>query len=250
MTAPKSILIGGITGGIGSAIAKSLHENGFHIAGFARNEEKLNDLKQHLSDIETFQADATDPDSLGQAFNQAFQLMGSIDVYIHAIGSIIIKPAHLTSTEHWMQTLQINLSSAFFAMKEAITAMQKQNKGSVLYFSSTAAQIGIANHEAIAASKGGIEAMVRSAAATYANRNIRFNCIAPGLTNTNLAKPITSNPAALAISKKMCPLNDIAQPEDIASLAQWLISDSAKYITGQCFTVDGGLSSTTPKPKA
>ena len=133
MTASKSILIGGITGGIGSAIAKTLHENGFHIAGFARNEEKLNDLKQHLSDIETFQADATDPDSLGQAFNQAFQLMGSIDVYIHAIGSIIIKPAHLTSTEHWMQTLQINLSSAFFAMKEAITAMQKQNKGSVLF---------------------------------------------------------------------------------------------------------------------
>ena len=115
---------------------------------------------------------------------------------------LLLKPAHLTSTEHWMQTIQLNLSSAFFAMKEAIVAMQKQNYGALVFYSSTAAQIGIANHEAIAASKGGIEAMVRSAAATYSNRNLRFNCIAPGLTDTNLAKPITSNPTALAISKK------------------------------------------------
>lgn len=245
----KNILIGGITGGIGSSVANLLNKEGHSIVGFARDEEKLNDFNQQHPNIQTIQAEATDPDSVKTAFEKASLLMGSVDAYIHAIGSIIIKPAHLTSTEHWIQTLQLNLSSAFFAMKEAIIAMQKQNHGTLVFYSSTAAQIGIANHEAIAASKGGIEAMVRSAAASYSNRHIRFNCIAPGLTDTNLAKPITSNPAALAISKKMCPLNDIAHPEDIASLTQWLISDHAKFITGQCFTVDGGLSSTAPKPR-
>ena len=118
------------------------------------------------------------------------------------------------------------------------------------FYSSTAARIGIPNHEAIAASKAGIEALVRSAAASYSNRNIRFNCIAPGLTDTDLAKPITSNPQALEISKKMSPLNAIAQPDDIASLTAWLASDAAKFVTGQCFTVDGGLSATVPKPRA
>lgn len=250
MVKPKNILIGGITGGIGSSLANILQKEGHSLVGFARNEEKLSQINHQFPAIQTLQAEATDPESLKIAFEKALLLMGSIDAYVHAIGSIIIKPAHLTSTEHWMQTIQLNLSSAFFAMKEAIVAMQKQNHGALVFYSSTAAKIGIANHEAIAASKGGIEAMVRSAAATYSNRNLRFNCIAPGLTDTNLAKPITSNPTALAISKKMCPLNDIAKPEDIASLTQWLISDRARFITGQCFTVDGGLSSTTPKPKA
>ena len=122
----KNILIGGITGGIGSSVANLLNKEGHSIVGFARDEEKLNDFNQQHPNIQTIQAEATDPDSVKTVFEKASLLMGSVDAYIHAIGSIIIKPAHLTSTEHWIQTLQLNLSSAFFAMKEAIIAMQKQ----------------------------------------------------------------------------------------------------------------------------
>tara|TARA_B100001093_G_scaffold173622_2_gene166494 strand:+ start:7180 stop:7932 length:753 start_codon:yes stop_codon:yes gene_type:complete len=250
MDTQKNILIGGITGGIGHALAEQLIGDQHNVFGFARNEAGLQSLQETLPSAGSYCADATDPNQLADAFKEAADSMGSIDAYVHAIGSIIIKPAHLTSDQDWQNTLGQNLSSAFYALKEAVKVMQRQNKGSVVFFSSTAAQIGIANHEAIAASKGGIEAMVRSAAATYSSRKIRFNSIAPGLTDTGLAKPITSNPQALEISKKMCPLNAIAAPQDIASLAKWLISDSAQFVTGQCFTVDGGLSSTTPKPRA
>ena len=83
--------------------------------------------------------------------------------------------------------------------------MNKQNSGSCLFFSTSAAQAGIANHEAIAAAKGGIEAMVRSAAATYASRNIRVNAIAPSLTDTPLASPMTQNPQMLEATKKNAP---------------------------------------------
>ena len=108
---------------------------------------------------------------------------------------------------------------------------------------------GIANHEAIAAAKGGIDAMVRSAAATYAPRGLRINAIAPSLTDTPLASPMTSHPQTLEISKQMHPLGDIARPHDIASLAEWLLSDHARFVTGQIITVDGGLSTIVPKPK-
>jgi NAD(P)-dependent dehydrogenase (short-subunit alcohol dehydrogenase family) len=226
MDTQKNILIGGITGGIGSSVAKLLSSQGHTVSGYARSEDQLTALKSEHPNIHT------------------------LCVYVHAIGSIIIKPAHLTNQTQWLDTLNLNLSSAFYALKEAVAIMQKQSSGSLIFYSSTAARIGIPNHEAIAASKAGIEALVRSAAATYSNRNVRFNCIAPGLTDTNLAKPITSNPQALEISKKMSPLNAIAQPDDIANLTAWLASDSAQFVTGQCFTVDGGLSATVPKPRA
>ena len=249
MTALKNILIGGITGGIGSAVARHLTKQNHTVFGYARSSDRLDRLKSELPNILTTNCNATDTSELAQTFKEATESMGSIDVYIHAIGTILLKPAHLTQEKQWQDTLDINLSSAFYSLKESVSIMQSQGKGALLFYSSTAAQIGIANHEAIAASKAGIEALVRSAAATYSNRNIRFNCIAPGLTDTELAKPITNNPQALEISKKMAPLNAIARPEDIASLSSWLISDDAKFVTGECFTVDGGLSKVVPKLK-
>ena len=87
------------------------------------------------------------------------------------------------------------------------------------------------------------------AAATYAPRGLRINAIAPSLTDTPLAGPMTSNPKMLEISKRMHPLGDIARPDDIASLAEWLLSANARFVTGQIFTIDGGISTIVPKPK-
>ena len=240
----------GITGGIGSALARLLSSKNHLIYGFARSEDNLKNLKDELTGINVEKCDATNHNELKNVFKKANDEMGSIDAYVHAIGSILIKPAHLTANEQWINTLNINLNTAFYGLKESVNIMQKQNSGAVVFFSSTAAKIGIPNHEAIAASKAGIEALVRSAAATYSNRNIRFNSIAPGLTDTNLSRPITSSPQALEISKKMCPLNSIGDANDVASLASWLISDDAKFVTGESFTIDGGLSNTASKPRA
>lgn len=246
---PKTIIIGGISGGIGSHLAKILSQSGIHVLGFARDTTRLNQLTTELPTISVESCDATDPDSLNQYFESIRTHHGPIDAYVHAIGSILIKPAHLTSDEDWSSTIQVNLSTAFYALRAVTKQMSRQGNGCCLFFSSTAAQVGIANHEAIAAAKGGIEAMVRSAAATYASRGVRINAIAPTLTDTPLAASMTSNPNMLKVSKEMHPLGDIARPEDIASLAAWLLSDHAQLVTGQTFTLDGGLSSIVPKPK-
>lgn len=249
MTNTKNHLIGGVTGGIGSALAQALHAQGHRVAGFARDSEKLEALADQLgSPVRS--CEATDPESIASAIEALHEELGSIDSYTHAIGSIFLKPAHLTSNEDWLRTIQINLHSAFYALRIISKIMSKQGHGSCLFFSTAAAQTGIANHEAIAAAKGGIEAMVRSAAASYASRGIRINAIAPSLTDTPLSQPIVGNEKALEISKSMHPLGAIAQPADVASLAAWLHSDQAKFATGQTYVLDGGISTIVPKPKA
>ena len=92
--------------------------------------------------------------------------------------------------------------------------------------------------------------MVRSAAASYSSRGIRINAIAPSLTDTPLSQAIVGNPQALEISKRMHTLDSIAEAGDIASLAAWLHSDNAQFVTGQTYVVDGGISTIVPKPKA
>ena len=234
----KTVIIGGITGGIGSALAQQLSARGDTVAGFSRS-----------GTDGAAACDASDAQALADYCKQAVSAHGRIDAYVHAIGSIYLKPAHLTAVEDWMHVINQNLSSAFYAMRAMLPILQKQGAGRMLFFSSVAAEVGLANHEAIAAAKGGLTAMVRSAAATYAPRGIRINAIAPSLTDTPLSSPITSNEQALKISQQMHPLGAINTADTVASLAAWLLSESAQQVTGQVFVMDGGLSSIVPKPK-
>ena len=245
----KYHLIGGITGGIGSELAVKLGAEGDCVAGYARKAAD-GDSFSPQDEFMLKTCDATDPKALETVINEFQKDLGSIDSYTHAIGSIYLRPAHLTLVEDWLQTIQTNLSSAFYALRSVTKIMAKQGHGSCLFFSTAAAQTGIANHEAIAAAKGGIEAMVRAAAASYASRGLRINAIAPSLTDTPLSQAIVGSEQALEISKRMHPAGAIGEASDVASLAAWLHSDQAKFVTGQTFVIDGGISKIVPKPKA
>ena len=249
MNQVKNHLIGGITGGIGSELAVKLDAEGDSVAGYARK-AAVGDSFSPQDGFMLKTCDATDPDALETVINEFQKDLGSIDSYTHAIGSIYLRPAHLTPVEDWLQTIQTNLSSAFYALRSVTKIMSKQGQGSCLFFSTAAAQTGIANHEAIAAAKGGIEAMVRAAAASYATRGLRINAIAPSLTDTPLSQAIVGSEQALEISKRMHPTGAIGEASDVASLAAWLHSDQAKFVTGQTFVIDGGISKIVPKPKA
>ncbi|MBN8558433.1 MAG: SDR family oxidoreductase, partial [Burkholderiales bacterium] len=113
--------------------------------------------------------------------------------------------------------------------------------GSIVLCATAAARTGLANHEAIAAAKGGVMGLALSAAATYAGRNIRVNCVAPGLIDTPLAARITSNEAALKASASLHALGRIGRPEDVASGITWLLDPENSWVTGQVIGIDGGL---------
>ena len=104
-----------------------------------------------------------------------------------------------------------------------------------------AARTGFVNHEAIAAAKGGVIGLTLSAAATYAPRNIRVNCAAPGLVDTPLAARITSNEAAMKASAAMHALGRIGRADDVASGIAWLLDPENNWVTGQILGIDGGL---------
>lgn len=129
---------------------------------------------------------------------------GRLDGVANCVGSLLLKPAHLTSAAEWHATLATNLGSAFATVRAAARAMMKTG-GSIVLVSSVAARLGLANHEAIAAAKAGVGGLVISAAAAYAARGIRVNAVAPGMVRTPLTARLTQSEAALKRSMVWLP---------------------------------------------
>jgi NAD(P)-dependent dehydrogenase (short-subunit alcohol dehydrogenase family) len=248
--APQPVaLIAGITGGIGADVARRLTAAGWQVAGYARGAEKIAALQSELPALHLIEADATQPAAVEAAVQSTVARFGRIDAYVHAVGSILIKPAHLTRLDEWQRVIDLNLNSAFYGLKSAVVPMQAQGGGSIVLISSVAAQAGLPNHEAIAAAKGGINGLVLAAAATYAPRSIRVNAVAPGLVDTPLAAPLLASEPAREMSAKMHPLGKVGRAANIGSLIAWLVTPDADWVTGQIWSVDGGMAHLRPKPK-
>jgi NAD(P)-dependent dehydrogenase (short-subunit alcohol dehydrogenase family) len=185
--------------------------------------------------------DAADPDAVDVVADAAVTALGGLDGIVNCAGSLLLKPAHLTSTADWQATLAANLTSAFGCVRAA-GRLLKADGGSVVLLSSAAARIGLANHEAIAAAKAGVIGLALSAAATYARQRIRFNVVAPGLVRTPLTRGLVASELAEKASVGMHPLGRLGEPEDVARAIVFLLDPAQGWITGQVLGVDGGLA--------
>lgn len=236
--APVTWIIGA-TSGIGQALATRLASR-TQLVLSARTEATLTTVAGDLGAL-ALPVDATQPESIQHALTQILNTYGRIDQVVLAVGSILLKSAHRTSLDEWHATITQNLHTAFYVTRAVTEKMQRQAEGgSILFFSTAAAQIGFASHEAIAAAKAGVEGLARATAASYAARNIRVNVIAPGLVDTQLARGITSNPAALEASRQMHPLGRIGTADEVAQIAEVVLF--SPWMTGQVVVIDGGLS--------
>lgn len=242
----KRFAVLGATGAVGSSLARKLVADGYQVCLGARNAQKLAEIGAELN-CDTCQVTADNPQSVEDCLKQAAG-DGTLIGVANCIGSVLLKPAHLTTDEEWLQTLQVNLFSSFATVRAAAKLMRKEG-GSVVLVSSAAAEIGLANHEAIAAAKAGIVGLVKSASATYANRGIRFNCISPGLVRSEMTRKLWESEAAAQTSAQMHALGRLGEPEDIAAAMAFLMHPDHNWITGQAIGVDGGLGSVLTRAK-
>lgn len=246
-TTTPSALIFGAAGGIGAALSKRLRGQGWNLALASRDTAGgLTALAGEL-DAAAVSSDARELASVEAAFGVAQEKFGRIDGVVNCVGSILLKPAHLTTPDEWSHTIATNLTSSFNILRAAAARMMRNGGGSIVLLSSAVAQRGMINHEAIAAAKAGIVGLAQSAAATYARYNIRVNCVAPGLTRTPLTATLTTNEASLKASTALHPLGRIGEPREIASAIAWLLDPEQSWVTGQVIAVDGGLSSVQPR---
>ena len=237
----RSYLIVGGSSDIGIILCRDLLEEGAAVTLLARDSSRLAEFPE--GKVGKFIGDANDEDLVKEAVLSAISAgNGRLDGVVHLVGSFAVRPPHAMSLEAFEQVITTNLSSAFVTLSIACKQMLRNGGGRVVFTSSVAGSLGLANHEAIAAAKGGVESMVRSAAATYSKRGIRVNAVAPGLTDTRLSRPITSSSATKEAAVGMIPLKRINEPEEVSSTIQWLLTDAPDNITGQVFHLDGGMS--------
>jgi NAD(P)-dependent dehydrogenase (short-subunit alcohol dehydrogenase family) len=238
-------LITGASGGIGHALAHLLQTRGCRVAAVGRDADRLADVEATLRIV----ADTTTPEGATLAITTCQDALGAAPTLLaHCVGSTLIAPLHRTGAAAYRDLMRVNLDSAVFMLQAWIGALQG-GPGAAVFASSVVARIGVANHEAIAAAKGGVEALVRSAAATYAAQGLRLNAVAPGMTETPLTAGMLKNPAMREGAGRQYPLGGVQTAEQVAEVMAWLLGDGAARLTGQVLAVDGGFTTVRPLVK-
>lgn len=238
----------GATGGIGSALSRRLAASDARLLLAARDVGKLEELADTLG-AQRHAVDATRFEQVEACVARAVELFGRLGGVANCVGSVLLKPAHLTKEDEFNGTLALNLGSAFAAVRAGARAMMKAG-GSIVLVSSAAARVGLVNHEAIAAAKGGVSGLVLAAAATYARYNIRVNAVAPGLVRTPATESITQNEVSERVSIAMHAAGRLGTPGDVASVMAWLLNPRNDWVTGQVLGIDGGLSTVRTRVSA
>jgi 3-oxoacyl-[acyl-carrier protein] reductase len=244
MAEPVYVVLGA-TGGIGTAVCRRRAARGSRLTVAARDCRRTRALGGALG-AHAVPIDATCAAHVERCFAETLELHGRVDGVVNCVGSLLLKPAHLTTDDEWAAVLAANLTSAFLTVRAAVRAMTRSG-GAVVLISSAAARLGLANHDAIAAAKAGVQGLVLSAAASYASRGIRVNAVAPGLVATPLTARLIGTEAALNAAAALHALGRIGEPDDVASAIDWLLDPAQTWVTGQVIGVDGGLATVRPR---
>ena len=231
----EKYLIFGATGSVGSSLAEQLKNSGNDIHLVARNENEVKAIAEKLGCSYTI-ADVLEDGGIEKVKADINDIKG----VAYGGGSIDLKPLRMVTETDMNKCMKLNLYSAIEAIKGFQESLKK-NKGSVVLFSTVAAQRGFTNHTIIASAKAAVEGLTVTLAAEFAP-NIRVNCIAPSLSKSKIAEPMLKNPAIAEGIAKAHPLKRLGEGKDSAALAKFLITEESSWVTGQIIAVDGGRS--------
>ena len=231
----EKYLIVGATGSIGSNLATQLYDSNKEVHLVGRNEDETKSLSEKLGFTYTI-ADVLEDGFVDKIKSDIKDIKG----IAYCVGSIDLKPLKISSESDFNKCMKLNLYSAVELIKGFQDSLKK-NKGSIVLFSTVAAQRGFTNHSIIASAKAAVEGLAVSIAAEFAP-DIRVNCVALSLINSKIAQPILKNTALAQGIAKAHPLKRIGEGKDGAALAKFLLTEESSWVTGQVIAVDGGRS--------
>jgi 3-oxoacyl-[acyl-carrier protein] reductase len=241
----KVAMVSGASRGIGRAIAFELAQAGADISfSYIRSEKEAKSLENEIKGlgkrVKTFQVDIKDYDAVKAWVDSTIEFFGNIDIVVNNAGIVIDRALALMSHDDWWNVLHTNLGGTFNLTRAAIVPFIKQRAGVVINISSVSGVTGMPRQTNYCASKAGIIGFTKALAREVAPYNIRVNAIAPGFTETEMLKGLSEEYKNQMLQG--IPLSRLCKPEEVAKAVKFLVSDEARYITGQTFVIDGGMS--------
>lgn len=242
----RTALVTGGAGGIGAACAHALLADGAAVVLMGRRRDALERTQRQLTDavpggrVAIQAGDACVETDLQDALALAWSLNDRLDIVVPTVGGAGFRPLLMHDAESFRAEIDVNLHSAFLAIRHAAPRLAQSGGGSIVCISSTAARINFRWLSAYCTAKAALEALVQAAAEELAGAKIRVNAVRPGLTRSEATGPMFDNRALLDSFLEQIPLGTLGEPDYIARAVRYLAGPEAGWVTGQSFAVDGG----------
>ena len=245
--AGRVVLVTGAASGMGRSTAQRVATEGARVVALDVDEPGLDETTRLVEEAGgeaiPYVTDVSREDDVAAAVAGGLEALGRLDGVVTCAGIFYgddLRPVADVSLDTFNHVIGVNLTGTFLVVKHALPHLVAQGAGSVVTIASTAALRGHGFGSGYTASKGGVDALTRLVAAQYGRLGVRANCICPGGVDTPMTAGTFLTPEAVERTKKRVPLQRVGVPSEIASVATFLLSDDAAYLTGQTIAVDGG----------
>jgi 3-oxoacyl-[acyl-carrier protein] reductase len=237
----KKALVTGASGGIGGAIARTLHGQGAHVALSGTKVATLEALAGALGErAHVVPADLSDPAAGDKLIADAEAALGQIDILVNNAGLTRDMLAIRLSDDDWLKVLEVNLTAGFRLARASLRNMMRRRWGRIIGIGSVVGQTGNPGQANYAAAKAGMVGMSKALAAEVASRNITVNVVAPGFIDTAMTAVLTDSIKHRLL--ELVPMKRLGRAEDVAAAVLYLASEEAAYVTGQTLHVNGGMA--------
>lgn len=241
----KVAIVTGASSDIGASIADLFVKEGAKVVLLGRNLKRLKSVAGDHPSMVPMTCDVTSEAEVTQAINGIMDRYGKIDVLVNGVGAINV-PIHLheMSESEMDHLINVNVYGVLRPTRAVLSKMSEVRSGAIVNIGSISGERAVPRvHLAVySAAKAAVEMLTKAVAVEYARRNIRCNCINPGIINSGMIKPYLTEPNARRVLEDRLPLNRIGEPADVANAVLFLASDQASWITGTVLNVDGGKS--------